>query len=75
MFLYCFLGDAVGFANPVKPNVVVILTDDQGWSQRSGLMNPETGSVERPVSGLIFFSASTVNGSDAGWGMEIACRD
>ncbi len=29
------------------PNIVLILTDDQGWSQRSGLMdpdNPESGS-------------------------------
>ena len=30
-----------------SPNIILILTDDQGWSQRSGLMdpeNPETGS-------------------------------
>ena len=30
-----------------SPNIILILTDDQGWSQRSGLMdpeNPKTGS-------------------------------
>ena len=30
-----------------SPNIILILTDDQGWSQRSGLMdpeNPESGS-------------------------------
>ena len=30
-----------------SPNIILILTDDQGWSQRSGLMdpdNPQTGS-------------------------------
>ncbi len=24
-----------------SPNIILILTDDQGWSQRSGLMDPE----------------------------------
>ena len=41
------LGVAAVQTNADSPNIILILTDDQGWSQRSGLMdpeNPETGS-------------------------------
>ena len=27
-----------------SPNIILILTDDQGWSQRSGLMDPENAA-------------------------------
>ncbi len=42
--LYCLLLTLFGFtavalADP--PNIILILTDDQGWSQRSGLMDPD----------------------------------
>ena len=30
-----------GAATADSPNIILILTDDQGWSQRSGLMDPE----------------------------------
>jgi len=48
--LYCLLVTLFGFTATLQadsPNIILILTDDQGWSQRSGLMdpeNPETGS-------------------------------
>lgn len=48
--LFCLLAVLCGFTVSLKadsPNIILILTDDQGWSQRSGLMdpeNPETGS-------------------------------
>ena len=48
--LYCLLVTLFGFTAALQadsPNIILILTDDQGWSQRSGLMdpeNPETGS-------------------------------
>ena len=44
---FVLLTHASAEERPAKPNIVLILTDDQGWSQRSGLMdpeNPETGS-------------------------------
>ena len=48
---FCYLLAALfGLTASVQadsPNIILILTDDQGWSQRSGLMdpdNPETGS-------------------------------
>ncbi|GAB5406439.1 MAG: hypothetical protein Aurels2KO_46700 [Aureliella sp.] len=48
--LSCLLAALFGFTASVRadsPNIILILTDDQGWSQRSGLMdpeNPESGS-------------------------------
>ncbi|MEE2641357.1 MAG: sulfatase-like hydrolase/transferase [Planctomycetota bacterium] len=48
--LYFLLATLVGLTAAVhadSPNIILILTDDQGWSQRSGLMdpeNPESGS-------------------------------
>ena len=48
--LYCLLITLFGFTAALQadsPNIILILTDDQGWSQRSGLMdpdNPQTGS-------------------------------
>ncbi len=42
--LYCLLATLFGFTTPLladSPNIILILTDDQGWSQRSGLMDPE----------------------------------
>ena len=48
--LFCLLGILFAFNTTLRadsPNIILILTDDQGWSQRSGLMdpeNPETGS-------------------------------
>ena len=44
---FVLLTHASAEERPAKPNIVLILADDQGWSQRSGLMdpeNPETGS-------------------------------
>lgn len=38
--LLAVLGTAA-VLNASSPNIVLILTDDQGWSQRSGLMDPE----------------------------------
>lgn len=41
----CFLlTTLIGFTAALQaesPNIILILTDDQGWSQRSGLMDPE----------------------------------
>ena len=48
--LSCLLATLFGFTAALQadpPNIILILTDDQGWSQRSGLMdpdNPQTGS-------------------------------
>lgn len=48
--LRCLLTSLFGLTAGLQadsPNIILILTDDQGWSQRSGLMdpeNPETGS-------------------------------
>ncbi|MDF1862348.1 MAG: sulfatase-like hydrolase/transferase [Verrucomicrobiales bacterium] len=48
--IHCLLTILLGFATALQadsPNIILILTDDQGWSQRSGLMdpeNPKTGS-------------------------------
>ena len=48
--LRCLLTSLFGLTAALQadsPNIILILTDDQGWSQRSGLMdpeNPETGS-------------------------------
>lgn len=48
--LSCLLAALFGVATALQadsPNIILILTDDQGWSQRSGLMdpdNPQTGS-------------------------------
>lgn len=48
--LRCLLTSLFGLTAVLQadsPNIILILTDDQGWSQRSGLMdpeNPETGS-------------------------------
>lgn len=48
--IYCLLTILFGFIATLQadsPNIILILTDDQGWSQRSGLMdpeNPKTGS-------------------------------
>ena len=48
--LSCLLATLLGFTAALQadpPNIILILTDDQGWSQRSGLMdpdNPQTGS-------------------------------
>ncbi|MDC0284044.1 sulfatase-like hydrolase/transferase [Mariniblastus sp.] len=42
--LYCLLITLFGFTAVLQadsPNIILILTDDQGWSQRSGLMDPE----------------------------------
>ena len=42
--LYCLLAILLGFTASLQadsPNIILILTDDQGWSQRSGLMDPE----------------------------------
>ena len=42
--LYCLLVTLFGFTASLQadsPNIILILTDDQGWSQRSGLMDPE----------------------------------
>jgi arylsulfatase A-like enzyme len=42
--LYCLLITLFGFTAVLRadsPNIILILTDDQGWSQRSGLMDPE----------------------------------
>lgn len=42
--LYCLLAILFGFTAALQadsPNIILILTDDQGWSQRSGLMDPE----------------------------------
>lgn len=47
LFLTCLLAGHILSANAESPNIILILTDDQGWSQRSGLMdpeNPESGS-------------------------------
>ena len=49
--LFCLLAILFAFNRALRadsPNIILILTDDQGWSQRSGLMdpeNPETGSI------------------------------
>ncbi|MCR9115334.1 MAG: sulfatase-like hydrolase/transferase [bacterium] len=48
--LLCLLAALLSFTTAIRaesPNIILILTDDQGWSQRSGLMdpeNPKTGS-------------------------------
>ena len=48
--IHCLSAILFGFTAALQadsPNIILILTDDQGWSQRSGLMdpeNPETGS-------------------------------
>ena len=48
--LSCLLATLFGFTAALQAdphNIILILTDDQGWSQRSGLMdpdNPQTGS-------------------------------
>ena len=48
--LSCLLATLFGFTAALQadpPNIILILTDDQGWSQRSGLMdpgNPKSGS-------------------------------
>ena len=47
--LYCLLAlfGSTAALQADSPNIILILTDDQGWSQRSGLMdpeNPESGS-------------------------------
>ena len=42
--LYCLLVILFGATTAVRadsPNLILILTDDQGWSQRSGFMDPE----------------------------------
>ena len=42
--IYCLLVTLFAFTAAVQadtPNIILILTDDQGWSQRSGLMDPE----------------------------------
>ena len=42
--LFCLLVTLFACAAAVQadsPNIILILTDDQGWSQRSGLMDPE----------------------------------
>ena len=42
--LYCLLTILFGSTVALQadsPNIILILTDDQGWSQRSGLMDPE----------------------------------
>lgn len=42
--LYCLLATLFVFTGALRadsPNIILILTDDQGWSQRSGLMDPE----------------------------------
>lgn len=44
--LVCLIGGTAALQAD-SPNIILILTDDQGWSQRSGLMdpeNPKTGS-------------------------------
>ena len=52
--LTLFLFGSTSFLQADPPNIILILTDDQGWSQRSGLMdpdNPETASsyLETPA--------------------------
>ena len=42
--LTCLLAILFGFTAAAladSPNIILILTDDQGWSQQSGLMEPE----------------------------------
>ena len=52
--LFLVLFGSISFLWADAPNIILILTDDQGWSQRSGLMdpeNPETASryLETPA--------------------------
>ena len=46
--LYCLSITLFGFTAALQadpPNIILILTDDQGWSQRSGLMDPDNSQT------------------------------
>ena len=57
--LSCLLATLFGFTTPLladSPNIILILTDDQGWSQRSGLMDPDN-----PKSGSRYLHTPAMN--------------
>ena len=57
--LYCLLITLFGFTAALQadsPNIILILTDDQGWSQRSGLMDPDN-----PKSGSRYLHTPAMN--------------
>lgn len=57
LFLFCLLTGHIASANADKPNVIVILTDDQGWGDLSvhGNTNISTPNIDRLASqGMAF---------------------
>lgn len=57
--LSCLLATLFGFTAALQadpPNIILILTDDQGWSQRSGLMDPDN-----PKSGSRYLHTPAMN--------------
>lgn len=57
--LYCLSITLFGFTAALQadpPNIILILTDDQGWSQRSGLMDPDN-----PKSGSRYLHTPAMN--------------
>ena len=55
-FILIALFGVITALQAVSPNIILILTDDQGWSQRSGLMDPDN-----PKSGSRYLHTPAMN--------------